>query len=176
MTSASLLLKLLITAVNPIFRDISLKVKKIADKILHRLRLPSDFINKTLLLIEYHDVRFNGSKKLMKKVMNVLGTDLTKQLLEVEYADISAQSEYQREEKLGYLKNAKTHLNEIIKDNECFKLSQLDINGKDVFKPWRKRGKRCRKYSRLSANACSRCKCPKQKINTHIKSRRIYLR
>lgn len=68
----------------------------------------------------------------MKKVMNVLGTDLTKQLLEVEYADISAQSEYQREEKLGYLETAKTHLNEIIKDNECFKLSQLDINGKDI--------------------------------------------
>ena len=108
------------------------RCKKIADKILHRLRLPSDFINKTLLLIEYHDVRFNGSKKLMKKVMNVLGTDLTKQLLEVEHADISAQSEYQREEKLGYLETAKTHLNEIIKDNECFKLSQLDIHGKDV--------------------------------------------
>ena len=68
----------------------------------------------------------------MKKVMNVLGTDLTKQLLEVEHADISAQSEYQREEKLGYLSTAKTHLNEIIKDHECFKLSQLDINGKDV--------------------------------------------
>lgn len=114
------------------FQGHQLEGKKIADRILHRLRLPSDFINKTLLLIEYHDVRFNGSKKLMKKVMNVLGTDLTKQLLEVEYADISAQSEYQREEKLGYLKTAKTHLNEIIKDNECFKLSQLDINGKDV--------------------------------------------
>ena len=65
----------------------------------------------------------------MKKVMNVLGTDLTKQLLEGEYADISAQSEYQREEKLGYLETANTHLNEIIIDNECFKLSQLDING-----------------------------------------------
>ena len=114
------------------FQGHQLESKKIADKILHRLRLPSDFINKTLLLIEYHDVRFNGSKKLMKKVMNVLGTDLTKQLLEVEHADISAQSEYQREEKLGYLETAKTHLNEIIKDNECFKLSQLDINGKDV--------------------------------------------
>ena len=114
------------------FQGHQLESKKIADRILHRLRLPSDFINKTLLLIEYHDVRFNGSKKLMKKVMNVLGTDLTKQLLEVEYADISAQSEYQREEKLGYLETAKTHLNEIIKDNECFKLSQLDINGKDV--------------------------------------------
>ncbi|SCJ02091.1 CCA-adding enzyme [uncultured Ruminococcus sp.] len=114
------------------FQGHQLESKKIADRILHRLRLPSDFINKTLLLIEYHDVRFNGSKKLMKKVMNVLGTDLTKQLLEVEYADISAQSEYQREEKLGYLSTAKTHLNEIIKDNECFKLSQLDINGKDI--------------------------------------------
>lgn len=114
------------------FQNHQLESKKIADKILHRLKLPSDFIEKTLLLIEYHDVRFNGSKKLMKKVMNVLGTDLTKQLLEVEYADISAQSEYQREEKLGYLDTAKAHLEEIIQDNECFKLSQLDINGKDI--------------------------------------------
>lgn len=114
------------------FQNHQLESKKIADKILHRLKLPSDFIEKTLLLIEYHDVRFNGSKKLMKKVMNVLGTDLTKQLLEVEYADISAQSEYQREEKLDYLDTAKTHLEEIIQDNECFKLSQLDINGKDI--------------------------------------------
>ena len=123
------------------FQGHQLESKKIADRILHRLRLPSDFINKTLLLIEYHDVRFNGSKKLMKKVMNVLGTDLTNQLLEVEYADISAQSEYQREEKLGYLETAKTHLNEIIKDNECFKLSQLDINGKDVLNRGVKEGR-----------------------------------
>lgn len=123
------------------FQGHQLESRKIADKILHRLKLPSDFIEKTLLLIEYHDVRFNGSKKLMKKVMNVLGTDLTKQLLTVEYADISAQSQYQRDEKLGYLEKATTHLDVIIKDNECFKLSQLDINGKDIMALGVKEGK-----------------------------------
>lgn len=48
-----------------------------------------------------------ASKKLMKKVMNVLGTDLTKQLLEVEYADISAQSEYSEKKSSDILKMLK---------------------------------------------------------------------
>lgn len=114
------------------FQNHQLQSKIIADKILHRLKMPSDFINNVLLLIEYHDVRFNGSKKLMKKVMNVLGIDLTRKLLKVQFADMSAQSEYMRDEKRGYLEMAQKHLDEIVKDNECFKLSQLNVNGDDI--------------------------------------------
>ena len=43
-----------------------------------------------------------------------------------------AQSEYRREEKLSDIKTAQNHLDEIIKDDECFSLKQLAINGNDL--------------------------------------------
>ena len=43
-----------------------------------------------------------------------------------------AQSDYYREQKLSDIKSAQIHLDEIIKDSECFSLKQLAVNGHDL--------------------------------------------
>lgn len=105
---------------------------EIADKILHRLRYSANFIDDCLVLIKYHDVRFCGSKKQLKRLMNKIGADNTRLLFEIQYADISAQSEYQQKQKLENIRIAKQQFEEIIKENECFTLKQLAVNGNDI--------------------------------------------
>lgn len=105
---------------------------KIADKILHRLRYPTDFIGDCLVLIKYHDVRFCGSKNQLKRIMNKIGVDNTRLLFDVQFADISAQSNYQQEQKLINIDIARRQLEEILQENECFSLKQLAINGDDI--------------------------------------------
>lgn len=105
---------------------------EIADKILHRLRYPANFIDDCLVLIKYHDVRFCGSKRQIKRLMNKIGVNNTRLLFDIQYADISAQSEYQQKQKLENIRIAKQQFEEIIKENECFSLSQLAVNGNDI--------------------------------------------
>lgn len=105
---------------------------EIAAGILKRLRFSNAIITDCLMLIEYHDVRFKGNKKTVKRVAGKIGIDNTKRLLKIQYADTMAQSEYNREQKLNDIKTAQAHINEIIKDSECFSLKQLAVNGYDL--------------------------------------------
>ncbi len=105
---------------------------ELANKILHRLKYPTEFIEKCLVLIRYHDVRFNGTKRHIKRIMSKIGEENMKYLLKVQKADMLAQSEYMRKEKTENINLSFKLLNEIIADNECFSLRQLEINGKDL--------------------------------------------
>ena len=105
---------------------------EMADVILKRLRFSNAFISDCLKLIIYHDVRFSGNKKTVKRVLGKLGKENMERLFKIQYADTMSQSDYNREQKLTDLNTAKAHLEEIIRDNECFSLKQLSVNGKDL--------------------------------------------
>lgn len=103
-----------------------------AEIILKRLRFPNSFISDCIKLIEYHDVRFKGSKAALKRVMRKIGEENTERLLKIQRADILAQSDYRRDEKLSDYKTAEAHFSEIVKNNECYSLKQLKISGSDL--------------------------------------------
>ncbi len=105
-----------------------------ADAILHRLKYSTDFIETCLLLIKYHDVRYNGTKKQMKHIMSAIGEKNAEYLIKVQRADILGQSEYMREEKLSKLDKAGKVYQEVLADKECFTLKQLAVNGNDLIK------------------------------------------
>lgn len=104
----------------------------LAKNLLTRLRLPTKFIDEAVTLIEYHDVRFSDNKKQIKHVLNSIGEDNFRKLIKVQYADIAAQSRYKRESKLYNMELCEKAFGEIIKNNECYKLSDLDLNGSDL--------------------------------------------
>ena len=105
---------------------------KMAEEILRRLRYPADFIEKCITLIIYHDVRFSGTKRQIKHVMNAIGEDCVELLLKVQRADIMAQSNYKHQEKLDKLDLACSIFKEILAEQSCFTLKQLEINGNDL--------------------------------------------
>lgn len=105
---------------------------EMAETILRRLRYPADFIEKCLKLIICHDVRFSGTKRQLKHVMNAIGADCVELLLKVQRADIMAQSGYKHQEKLEKLDFACKVFEEILAEQSCFTLKQLEINGNDL--------------------------------------------
>ncbi|MCQ2513782.1 MAG: HD domain-containing protein [Ruminococcus sp.] len=102
--------------------------------ILHRLKFSNAFTDDCIKLIKYHDVRLNGTKRHILRMMNKLGKNLFPMLIEVQYADIAAQSDYQRQEKLKNIDISKRFYYEILEEDSCFSLRQLAINGNDLIK------------------------------------------
>lgn len=100
--------------------------------ILKRLKYPSSFISTVNLLIENHDNRLTPNSAVVKRCMRDLGADNTKKLLTIQRADILAQSLYKREEKLSVLDSVCAEYNRILDSGECYSLSTLAVNGKDI--------------------------------------------
>lgn len=108
------------------------KSAEIARSILRRLKFDNDTIGKVKKLIELHDHRPDLKKSSVRKLAVKSGTDLFEDLIKVKKADTLAQSEYKREEKLIYLDSILQLYKEIIRDNECIKLKDMELNGKDL--------------------------------------------
>ncbi len=112
-----------------------------AETILRRLRCPSEFIKTVLTLTEWHDLRFTGGEKQVRRVLRDLGEENTRMLFAVQRADIAAQSDHLRTEKLAALDLAERSYNEILAQNRCFSLAQLAVNGNDLLAVGVKKGK-----------------------------------
>lgn len=110
---------------------------KIAERILLRLKYSKNFIDDCLKLIEYQDVRLYDSKKNLKRVMNIVGVDNTRRLIKIQQA-INSLLYFKQDEKFM---TAQRQLEEIINGDECFKLSHLAVNGKDIINLGIKEGK-----------------------------------
>lgn len=114
------------------FKKHQLKSAEIATDILRRFGYPSKFISDVTMLVRYHDERFRNLRYDIKRLLNILGENLFFTLTDVISSDISAQSEYKREEKYSHLELVVKTAKEILDGGECFSLSQLSVNGNDL--------------------------------------------
>lgn len=105
--------------------------RKIAFDTLKRLRCDNNTINTVCTLVKYHDTPIEANKKIIKRRLNALGTENLKKLLKVKRADILAQSPEYRA-RLNELDEVEKICNEIISQEQCFRLKDLAVNGKDI--------------------------------------------
>ncbi len=104
----------------------------LAKTALKRLKYPTKFIEDTVTLIEFHDVRFSDNKKQIKHVLNKIGEENFRRLMKVQRADILAQSKYMREAKISSLELAEKTFENILNSGDCYKIRDLKINGSDL--------------------------------------------
>lgn len=114
--------------------------KRIAENILTKLKTSNKLKNHVLALVEYHDfLPHKISKKTYKKYIAKLGIDIVKELFEIRRADFSAQNPEFYEEGLTANSIGFKILEEIEKEEACFSINDLKINGNDLadigFKP-----------------------------------------
>ena len=100
--------------------------------ILRRLKFDNDTLGKVTKLVQFHDYRIPAEPKRVRKAMNKIGEELFPLYLEVREADIMAQSEYLREEKLQNVREMKKCYHEILEKKECVSLKTLAISGSDL--------------------------------------------
>lgn len=118
--------------------------EEIALRIMKRLKFDNDTIDKVGRLVRYHDLKIESSAKSIRRAVHQTGEDIFPLLFSVKYADIMAQSEYQREEKLSELEVLKNIYNTVIAEKDCLSLKELAVTGSDLLaigmKPGREMG------------------------------------
>lgn len=115
--------------------------EKMAVRILRRLKLDNDTIGKVSRLIKWHDFRPNPDMVSVRRAVHKVGEDLFSMYLEVQRADILAQSQYRREEKLARLAAVQACYEEILNQKQCLSLKDLAITGKDLIEQGYRPGK-----------------------------------
>lgn len=101
-------------------------------EILRRWKCDNDTIRKVSKLVLFHDHRMEATARNVRRAMNKISKELFPLYLEVRYADIMAQSDYQREDKLKNLEEIKVLYAEILEKDECTTLKQLAVTGRDL--------------------------------------------
>lgn len=106
--------------------------EKMAGKILRRLKMDNDTIKKVEKLIKWHDYRPLPELVQVRRAVYLIGEDLFPLYLEVQKADMLAQSMYKREEKIKRLNGVAACYCEICEKNQCVSLKGLAVTGKDL--------------------------------------------
>ena len=104
---------------------------EIAEKALNRLKAPKKFISAVCALSYYHDALFDDKPKI-KRFMRKYGIELTKDLIEIKYADLYAHSQYGIEKYSGTVTVFEKLFGEILADNEPYLLKHLAVSGDDI--------------------------------------------
>lgn len=118
-----------------------------AAEILKRLKFDNDTIRMVCRLVQYHDYG-NGVDmdiRLARKALHRIGEDAFPGLFAVKRADILAQSDYLRQEKLERLGRWQELYEEILESRQCVSLRDLAVTGTDLiaagWKPGKELGK-----------------------------------
>ncbi len=103
----------------------------IAKKIMRRLKFDNDTIKKVTTLVKYHYIR-PKNKAEFRRIMSKTGLFIYPDIFSLNKADIEAQSDYKREEKLKRLSEVKKMYEEICEDKDPLFIKDLSIGGDDL--------------------------------------------
>lgn len=104
----------------------------LADKILRRLRCDNATRELVLRLIEYHDMRPPQEKKTARRLLIKLGEDDARRLIACWKADSADRAGDVQEEHRVYIAATEALLEEILREESCFSLKDLAVNGGDI--------------------------------------------
>lgn len=107
---------------------------RIANDVLHKLRMDRESIGDILILIENHDVRIDIHAQAVKRMLARTGEKLFLKLLLLQEADNRAKNNRFLDDKLSKLHAVYDQCQRIILERQPYLVSHLAINGKDLLK------------------------------------------
>lgn len=118
--------------------------EKIARRIFRRLKFDNDTTGKVCRLVYFHDYGsgVEPDLKTVRWAVNRVGEDIFPYFLKVKKADILAQSDYKRKEKLENLDRWEKCYEKIVEEKQCVSLKDLAVSGKDLVEAGMKPGKK----------------------------------
>ncbi len=103
-----------------------------ARKILRRLKYDNDTVDKVCRLVKYHDYKPEACAKAVRRAIHKIGEDIFPLYLKVRRADVAAQSDYLRQEKLRLLDDTQACYERILEQQDCLSLKSLAVTGSDL--------------------------------------------
>lgn len=106
--------------------------EKITRKVMRRLKFDNDTIDKVTKLVLYHDYDIVATEAGVRRAVNRMGEDIFAMIFTVRRADIAAQSDYMRKEKLEKVAYIEALYREITARKDAVTLKDLAISGNDL--------------------------------------------
>ncbi|MBP3493921.1 MAG: CCA tRNA nucleotidyltransferase [Oscillospiraceae bacterium] len=104
---------------------------EMAAEITRRLKFDKRSAQRIVLLVEWHDREIAPTHKSVRRVLNAIGEEALRQLLQVKRADNMAQHEKFRY-RLKEIDAVEAVMDELLAQECCFSLKQLAVNGRDL--------------------------------------------
>lgn len=106
----------------------------LAKKVLKRLRFDNETIDRVSLLILYHDYgnAVSATPAFTRKYIHKVHMKNFPLLLEIKKADVMAQSDFQRDEKLEKLELLRKSYEDVVEQGMCISLKSLAVTGSDL--------------------------------------------
>ena len=111
-------------------------------RIMRRLKFDNATMDQVKRIVLYHDVRPQPDERQIRRLLHRAGEDIFPGLFQVMGADILAQSEYRKIEKLVNLERVHQVYDEILKRKDCVSLKNLQVTGKDLIAAGMEPGKK----------------------------------
>lgn len=117
--------------------------EKIAEDFLRRLRFDNDTIQEVCKLVLYHDYgnSVEPDMRIVRRAVHQIGEEAFPALFEIKRADVMAQSEYMRKEKLELIDRWQKLYRQMREQRQCVSLKDLAVNGSDLIKAGWKPGR-----------------------------------
>ena len=106
--------------------------EKITRKVLRRLKFDNDTTDKVTKLVLYHDYDIAPTEAGVRRAIHRIGEDIFAMIFAVRRADIGAQSDYMREEKLQKVDYIEKLYHKIQERKDAVSLKDLAITGSDL--------------------------------------------
>lgn len=105
---------------------------RLSRDIVRRLRLSAVRQERVVTLVEAHDIPLEPDRKLLLRRLNRFGEPLLKDLIDVQRADVKAQNPAFAAERLDKLRTIDSVLEELLKEDPAYRISDLAVSGRDL--------------------------------------------
>ncbi len=107
---------------------------KTATAVMNRLKYDRESERTVSRMVEHHDWDIRAKSRDIRRWVHDIGEDCFPLMFEFNRADILAQSEYKREDKLSHLARLKEAYDRMIEAGDCISLKTLAVTGKDLIR------------------------------------------
>lgn len=106
--------------------------EKITRKVMRRLKFDNDTTDKVTKLVLYHDYDIAPTEAGVRRAINRMGEEIFSMIFTVRRADIAAQSDYMRKEKLEKVAYIEKLYQTILENRDAVSLKDLAVTGSDL--------------------------------------------
>lgn len=105
---------------------------QMAKKILRRLKMDNETTTRVTQLIRWHDDNPPLTQRNVRRAICRVGAAQYPDIFAVKRADIHAQSDYKKEEKLRYVDEYESVYRQILEEKQCLSVRDLAVDGSDL--------------------------------------------
>lgn len=101
-------------------------------EIMNRLRFDNKTKNRVCLLVKRHGIVLQPHCRQGRRLLSQMGEEAVFQLIQLEQADVKSQHPDYVKERLERIETFKAELEQLLLEQQCFSLQELEVSGKDL--------------------------------------------